>query len=62
MPFTSFSYLCYLEIKHGADVGSTQYYINDKACKNFVLSIAAQLKNELSCKLADLYSASDCDQ
>ena len=36
-------------MKHGVDLGST--YINDKACKNFVLSIATQLKNELSCKL-----------
>ena len=49
MPFTSFPHLCHLEIKHGVDLGST--YINDKACKNFVLSIATQLKNELSCKL-----------
>ena len=49
MPFTSFPHLCHLEMKHGVDLGST--YINDKACKNFVLSIAAQLKDELSCKL-----------
>ena len=49
MPFTSFPHLCHLEMKHGVDLGST--YINDKACKNFVLSIATQLKNELSCKL-----------
>ena len=49
MPFTSFPHLCHLEMKHGVDLGST--YINDKACKNFVLSVATQLKNELSCKL-----------
>ena len=49
MPFTSFPHLCHLDIKHGVDLGST--YINDKACKNFVLSIATQFKNELSCKL-----------
>ena len=49
MPFTSFPHLCHLEIKHGVDLGST--YINGKACKNFVLSIAPQFKNELSCKL-----------
>ena len=49
MLFTSFPHLCHLEIKHGVDLGST--YINDKACENFVLSIATQLKNELSCKL-----------
>jgi len=49
MAFTSFPHLCHLEMKHRVDLGST--YINDKACKNFVLSIATQLKTELSCKL-----------
>ena len=49
MPLTSFPHLCHLEMEHGVDLGST--YINDKACKNFVMSIATQLKNELSCKL-----------
>ena len=49
MPFTSFPHLCPLEMKHGVDLEST--YIYDKACTNFVLSSATQLKNELSCKL-----------
>ena len=49
MPFTSFPHLCHLEMKHRVDLGST--YINDKACNNFELSIATQLKNELLCKL-----------
>ena len=47
-PFTSFPHLCHLEKKHGVDLGSP--YINQKPCKNFVLSIATQLKNELSCR------------
>ena len=38
MPFTTFPHLCKLEMKHGVELGNT--YINDKACKTFVLSIA----------------------
>ena len=36
-------------MKHGVELGNT--YINDKACKTFVLPIAGQLKHELSSKL-----------
>ena len=49
MPFTTFPHLCKLEMKHGVELGNT--YINDKACKTFVTSIAGQLKHELSSKL-----------
>lgn len=49
MPFTSFPHLCKLEMKHGVELGNT--YINDKAYKTFVTSIAGQLKHELSSNL-----------
>ena len=48
MPFTSFPHPCKLEMKHGVELGNT--YINNKACKTFVTSIAGQLKHELSSK------------
>ena len=49
MPFTTFPHLCKLEMKHGVELGNT--YIYDKAFKTFLMSIAGQLKHELSSKL-----------
>lgn len=44
MPFTNFPYLCHLKIRTGVELGCP--YFDDKACKNFVCSIALQLEHE----------------
>lgn len=46
LPFTTYENLCGLEIKHGVDLGQT--YRNDKACKNFVLTISENVKCDLT--------------
>ena len=44
MPFTTYPHLCLLEEKHAVDLGQT--YRNDKACKEFIVAISDQFKNE----------------
>lgn len=51
LPFTTYENLCGLEMKHGVDLGQT--YRNDKACKNFVLTISENVK----CDLTDLLTS-----
>ena len=46
LPFTVYPSLCSLEKKHGVLLGNT--YLNDKACKNFVVSISGELKDRFS--------------
>ena len=45
MPFTTYPHLCLLEKKHAVELGQT--YRNDKACKDFIVAISEQFKNEL---------------
>ena len=45
MPFTTYPHLCLLEEKHAVELGQT--YRNDKACKDFIVAISEQFKNEL---------------
>ena len=45
MPFTTYPHLCLLEEKHAVDLGQT--YRNDKACKEFIVAISDQFKNEI---------------
>ena len=45
MPFTMYPHLCLLEEKHAVELGQT--YRNDKACKDFIVSISDQFKNEI---------------
>ena len=45
MSFTTYPHLCLLEEKHAVDLG--QSYRNDKACKEFVVAISDQFKNEI---------------
>lgn len=49
MPFTTYPHLCRLEEKHGIELGQT--YRNDKACKDFVVAISQQFKDELGQEL-----------
>ena len=44
MPFTTYPHLCLLEEKHAVDLGQT--YKNDTACKEFIVAISDQFKNE----------------
>ena len=45
MPFTTYPHLRLLEEKHAVELGQT--YRNDKACKDFIVSISDQFKNEI---------------
>ena len=45
MPFTTYPHLCLLEEKHAVELGQT--YRNDKACKDFIVAISDQFKNEI---------------
>ena len=45
MRFTTYPHLCLLEEKHAVELGQT--YRNDKACKDFILAISEQFKNEI---------------
>ena len=49
MPFMTYPHLCRLEEKHCIELGQT--YRNDKACKDFVLAISQQFKDELGQEL-----------
>ena len=49
MPFTTHPDLCRLEEKRGIELGQT--YRNDKACKDFVVAISQQFKDELGQEL-----------
>ena len=46
LPFTTYENLCGLEMKHGMDLGKT--YRNDKAFKNFALTISENVKCDLT--------------
>ena len=45
MPFTTYPHLCLLEEKHAVDLGQT--YRNETACKEFIVAISDQFKNEI---------------
>ena len=46
LPFTTYPHLCLLEEKHAVELGQT--YKNDiKACKEFIVAMSDQFKNEL---------------
>ncbi|XP_068719463.1 zinc finger protein 862-like [Montipora capricornis] len=45
MSFTTYPHLCLLEEKHAVELGQT--YRNDKACKDFIVAISDQFKNEI---------------
>lgn len=49
LAFSKFKSLCELQIKNTLDLGHD--YFNDHACKNFVLSIAHTLQNELTTEI-----------
>lgn len=46
LPFTTYENLCGLEMKHGVGLG--KIHCNDKACKNFVLTISENVKCDLT--------------
>ena len=43
--FTMYPHLCLLQERHAVELGQT--YRNDKACKDFIVAISDQFKNEL---------------
>lgn len=45
LPFTMFPKLASVEVKHGSDLGNK--YMNNKACRNFILAIAERMVTDL---------------
>ena len=47
LAFTKFPALCNLEKRHGVDLGSNNYYVNDHACATFIEFIAREQQEKL---------------